>query len=404
MKKSLFALAALGAFASAAQAQSSVTLYGSIDASVAYLTGLPTSNVAASSNTSTSTAITGNGFGYIDSSWATSNWGLRGSESLGGGLTASFNAESDLLTNNGNIHRDTNGSYGLFRRAAFVSLTDANLGGVSMGRIPNAYIQATGQMLPVSGNTAHQWRSVIGSSIGDQLANSIRYSTPTIMATNIAVQYAFSNTVNENDAGSAFAAHLVNQSIAGLQLTAGYNVMKGQTVATAALGTNTVGSSNAAANPTKTNREGYAVGLKYKFTPAIEVGAFYANGRTNDGGIGASTNDRTDTAMGIGAGYQATPAVLLGANYVKTDLGASMINLQAHYSLSKRTRLYSQLTFTSASDQTAQKGGAMGLNFSPIASNSNTQNSSFGGLPGTAGSANTPGSSNGYSLGVIHSF
>ena len=37
MKKSLFALAALGAFASAAQAQSSVTLFGIIDASVTYL-------------------------------------------------------------------------------------------------------------------------------------------------------------------------------------------------------------------------------------------------------------------------------------------------------------------------------------------------------------------------------
>jgi predicted porin len=33
MKKSLFALAALGVFAGAAQAQSSVTLYGNIDAS-----------------------------------------------------------------------------------------------------------------------------------------------------------------------------------------------------------------------------------------------------------------------------------------------------------------------------------------------------------------------------------
>ena len=38
MKKSLFALAALGAFATAAQAQSTVTLYGTLDAGIAYLT------------------------------------------------------------------------------------------------------------------------------------------------------------------------------------------------------------------------------------------------------------------------------------------------------------------------------------------------------------------------------
>ncbi|MEY4265179.1 MAG: hypothetical protein RL373_1747, partial [Pseudomonadota bacterium] len=52
MKKSLFALAALGAFASAAQAQSTVTLYGTFDASVAYLTGLQATTSAAITNAS----------------------------------------------------------------------------------------------------------------------------------------------------------------------------------------------------------------------------------------------------------------------------------------------------------------------------------------------------------------
>ncbi len=72
MKKSLIALAALGAFAGAASAQSSVTLYGRVDLSI---------------NKPLGTAAKGmsNGSG--------SRFGVRGTESLGGGLTALFNIE-----------------------------------------------------------------------------------------------------------------------------------------------------------------------------------------------------------------------------------------------------------------------------------------------------------------------
>jgi predicted porin len=72
MKKSLLALAALTAFAGAASAQSSVTLYGRVDLSVAKNIG------------SDAKAIQ-NGSG--------SRLGLRGSEDLGGGLSAFFNIE-----------------------------------------------------------------------------------------------------------------------------------------------------------------------------------------------------------------------------------------------------------------------------------------------------------------------
>ena len=54
MKKSLFALAALGAFASAAQAQSTVTLYGAFDAGLAYITGVQASTTTAQTAATTS--------------------------------------------------------------------------------------------------------------------------------------------------------------------------------------------------------------------------------------------------------------------------------------------------------------------------------------------------------------
>ena len=52
MKKSLFALAALGAFASAAQAQSSVTLYGTFDASAVQINNGTVTQTTSSATTS----------------------------------------------------------------------------------------------------------------------------------------------------------------------------------------------------------------------------------------------------------------------------------------------------------------------------------------------------------------
>jgi len=72
MKKSLIVLAALGAFASVASAQSSVTMYGRVDLSVG-------------KNAGSAAKVMQNGSG--------SRLGLRGSEDLGGGMSAFFNIE-----------------------------------------------------------------------------------------------------------------------------------------------------------------------------------------------------------------------------------------------------------------------------------------------------------------------
>lgn len=72
MKKSLLALAVLGAFAGAASAQSSVTLYGRVDLSAAKDSGTDNKSLQ-------------NGSG--------SRLGVRGVEDLGGGLSAIFNIE-----------------------------------------------------------------------------------------------------------------------------------------------------------------------------------------------------------------------------------------------------------------------------------------------------------------------
>ena len=393
MKKSLFALAALGAFATAAQAQSTVTLYGTFDTSIAYITDVPATTGTNGTEALKATVTTGSQLAYNEGSFATSAWGMRGSEDLGGGKKANFHLESDILTNSGNTH-----SSGLFRRAANVSLADAKLGEVFLGRRGNAYIIATGQMLPVSGNTAHQWRTVTASSVGDQVSNSVSYATPEIMKTSVLVQYGMNNTVDNGDDGSVFAAHLVNKSINGLQFTAAYNTYKGVRAASTA--------NASAANATTGNREGYAVGLKYKVTPTIEVGAIYNHGRNNNGGSAGVATTNQSTGQGLfGVGYQAASNILLGANYGKTTFQAQMINLQAHYLLSKRTRVYSQITLTQAAKGNNQVGGFLANSYSPIACNSSTTTTGCNpALAGSAGSSNNPGDAKGYTIGILHNF
>jgi len=110
MKKSLLALAVLGAFAGAASAQSSVTLFGIVDVNARYVkTG--------------DTKVKSLGTDGINSS----RLGFRGVEDLGGGLKAGFHLEAGVNPDVGT----TNSKF--FNRRSTVSLL-GNFGEVRLGR------------------------------------------------------------------------------------------------------------------------------------------------------------------------------------------------------------------------------------------------------------------------------
>lgn len=95
MKKSLLALAVLGAFAGAASAQSSVTIYGIMDLGIV------------KQNSGTTFLQGGNGStGAAGDKWTqqqgyASRLGFRGIEDLGGGMRATFNLEHRMTPDNG---------------------------------------------------------------------------------------------------------------------------------------------------------------------------------------------------------------------------------------------------------------------------------------------------------------
>jgi len=130
MKKSLLALAAMGAFASVAQAQSSVTVYGVIDEG--YVGG----NSRASGPVSTSNptgVVKATSSGLTGGNESTNRLGVRGVEDLGGGMSAFFTYET-AITADGDSN-NTNATTGLFSttRQAFVGLKKNGIGQAALG-------------------------------------------------------------------------------------------------------------------------------------------------------------------------------------------------------------------------------------------------------------------------------
>ncbi len=361
MKKTLIALAALAA--TGAFAQSSVTIYGVVDASV-----MSVSNANAAGQSVT---------GLADSSISSSIWGLRGSEDLGGGLSANFKVESDIQANNGGMNQN-----GLFRRAANVGVAGA-FGGVNLGVFMNPIIATNAALMPVGGNSVSTLTATAMGYADFFTKNAVTYTSPVIAGGLVAqLQYGMSNTVNDSSAGSMTAWSL-NYVAGPLALRAA-----GQTRNEAAIGAANSGSNASSAAAIAPAKEATLVGASYEFGP-VKVAAAWVNSK-NATTFGGAKVDRTATELGVS--YQATPAWLLGANYISAE-SSTLTNLQARYSLSKRTTLYGQ--YGSAANDSAGK-----VQFNALATN--TGNAPATDLGGAA--AVTNATQSGYNFGIIHTF
>ena len=127
MKKSLFAIAAVTAFAGAAQAQSSVTVYGILD--VGYIGQNYRQGGDAGNNAFAPVNSQSSQFG--SSAETTSRLGFRGNEDLGGGMSAFFTIEVGLVPTNGsNI---SGNATGFNNRQSFVGLAQKGIGRASIG-------------------------------------------------------------------------------------------------------------------------------------------------------------------------------------------------------------------------------------------------------------------------------
>ncbi|WP_159070500.1 porin, partial [Achromobacter xylosoxidans] len=130
MKKTLLAAAMLATFAGAAQAETSVTLYGIIDTGIGYNKVSGTVPVIDEATGKTQAVdVSGSRIGMINGVQAGSRWGLKGSEDLGDGLRAMFTVESGFDSGDGTQQQNR-----LFNRQATVGLANDAWGSVEFGR------------------------------------------------------------------------------------------------------------------------------------------------------------------------------------------------------------------------------------------------------------------------------
>lgn len=190
MKKLLIATAAM-AMVAGAQAQSSVTIYGNIDLSF--------QNV---DNDAGQTA------GQLSrNALSSSRLGFKGTEDLGGGLSAGFVLEGALEANKGQMGT-TGAAAGaaqatstIFDRAAYVSLGSAKLGELRLGRQDVTYANDIDSGVSQMGNMGNFNTKVNSVTIGDNIDNTIVYVSPTISGFQFQAGYASANSSPSTTSG-----------------------------------------------------------------------------------------------------------------------------------------------------------------------------------------------------------
>lgn len=303
MKLKLLALAVGGLMAGAVSAQSAnVTLYGVLDLSLANERSNGTGGKSAT---------------YVDSGGLSgSRWGLRGSESLGGGLNAVFVAESGFNADSGSM-----GQGGLlFGRQVFVGL-NGGFGSFTMGRQYSPLFSVLCEV-DIDGCSSY---SVVGNHYlgipgALRVNNTVVYATPNMGGFTAAAMWGAGESTAGTNAGRTLSANLQYKGgplYAGL----GYSDVK-----------NATGTAS---------------------TRAWTVGGAFDAGVAK---IAANYLESKSTATG-GAkfkGYQVGAAIPFGATTALLNVGQGKANLPgtpkntlfmlgADHSLSKRTTAYARL-------------------------------------------------------------
>jgi predicted porin len=388
MKKSLLAVAAIGAFASAAQAQSSVTVYGILDTGFQGVTTRGTNAAGTTSVKTNTTKFSGEG------AESTSRLGFKGTEDLGGGTSAFFTAEFALNTTDATLSGNNNN--GLFNRQSFVGLKKNGIGQAAVGTQYTPIHLAVGRTDPgqqnnMLGNVIYATSAAQGSG-QTTTAYTVRYNNAlTLQSDKIAgftVSAIYNNNNSDTNQGATTGGSANNNAWgagvnyvwnklnvdAAIQNSSSSNWAAQQTTGPALPATQTIGAT--ASNPLGTavqmsqqyygatydfgilkayagyvsnkvqaqatsaqlERTAQQIGVRSFVTPTIEAWASAGTGRYTAQNLSALTNATAATATQNFTGYQ------LGSNYW----------------LSKRTNMYAIFgsTQVSGSSVAVSEGGS----------------------------------------------
>ncbi|WP_084688265.1 porin [Paraburkholderia oxyphila] len=309
----------LGGFEPTAHAQSSVTLYGVVDAGILYTS--KTLDLTTGQNA-------GHQFSLISGGMTPSLFGFKGSEDLGGGTRAIFTLESGINLANGGFS-DSNGNF--FGRQAFVGI-QSDYGTVRAG------LQFSPFLLSLVSSEV-RGSSYFGSVVpiyvdnvfvtGGYNSNAISYESPTVAGFQGNAMLALGGIAGDFQAGRQYSFSL--------------NYTDGPVMVTAAMYSGN-GGGTAATTPVPSTVPffGRTIGASYSFEK-LTLRAVFVNYR-----VSGSFDSRV---YGGGFNYRITPATYVDAGVWYTSDGNDTRNhsiLAATgltYNLSLATSLYAQFAF-----------------------------------------------------------
>jgi predicted porin len=290
MQKSLIALAVLGAFAGAASAQSSVTIYGKLDLAI----GKPvlTEDKQVMDNTG-------------------SRLGFRGVEDLGGGLKAVFGIEHRFSPDTG-----TQANPNFWNGYSTVGLV-TQFGMVNLGRqYTPAFIMMQNQIDPFGGDTVAAGRDIgmrFGGITKVRVADSIRYDL-SVAGFNFGASIAESASNNGGVSDDKPVSLAANYAVGPVWVGVGYE------------------------NPASEEDKVWNIGGRYNFG-FMTLAAGYGKGTTATGADAKGWLIGATVPVG---------AFDLKAMYATNDVDGlgetKKAGIGAHYNLSKRTKVYADAT------------------------------------------------------------
>ncbi len=335
-----------------AHAQSSVTLYGLIDAGIMY-----TNNVAGSGGKAGGAlwqATSGNING--------SRFGLRGGEDLGGGMRAVFVLENGFNVQNGKLGQDGR----MFGRQAYVGLASDQFGTLTLGRQYDSLVDFVAPLSATAGTFgdtgfAHPFdNDNLNHSL--RISNAVKYTSNSYGGFKFGALYAFSNQPDfAANRAYSFGASYNNGP---LSVAAGYLQMNGTQGANAS-SPGAVDLAESAAN----GKGGFSLGaqrlrsfgggLNYSFGPATAGFVFTRSEYAGTNAFGSHGGDMSFNNYEVNGKYQLNPAWSLGLAYTYTDGHVDrtawgtdpkwqQVNAQVVYRLSKRTDLYGEAMYQHA--------------------------------------------------------
>ncbi|MDB5764407.1 MAG: porin [Herminiimonas sp.] len=351
------AFALMAMTASPSYAQTSVTVYGLIDAAVAY------------SNKVAAGAASGNSLTINSGTLQGSRLGFKGVEDLGGGLKSMFVLESGF-----NVDTGASGQGGVFMgRTATVGLA-GSLGQAAVGRQADfaytnlaMFTSASPFGFSTLVNSVHAMN--LDRTEGSRLNNSIRYDTPsTLGGFKGSAIYGLGEQAGNASAGQS--GGVAGMYSAG-QFTVGASYFEVKAAAAAGVtpttpssdtGTacaNAIGHAGDTCLKTLTLVTGYQAGPALLFASWSQVKQPLA-GATGARTLGGSANDKIDL-FDVGVNYRLTNSLRLlvsavqdHASFVGAASGrVTQYNLGLDYNLSKRTDVYTLLGNQHTSGMTA---------------------------------------------------